>query len=111
MKGSRLLTDLGVYQPQGLTRLEENGGFFLIRLKESATPALARSNAVHRGRVIDLEGKTWREVAPRLRREGRDPEAETARLPASSGPPSWDHPLRAADGSLKPKREITSAER
>ncbi len=36
-----------------------------------------RSNLVHRGRAIDLEGKTWREEAPRLDRETLDAVVET----------------------------------
>ena len=76
VKGSLLLMDLGFYKHQEFARIEENGGFFLTRLKDSANPTFLRSNTVHRGREIALEGKTWREVAPRLQREALDAEVE-----------------------------------
>ena len=78
VKGSILLTDLGFYKHQGFARIEENGGYFLSRLKGNANPTFVRSLTVHRGRAIELEGKTWKEVAPRLPREALDAEVEIA---------------------------------
>jgi putative transposase len=76
VKGSVVLTDLGFYKHQGFARIEENGGFFLSRLKGHANPLLIGSHLVHRGQAIDLEGKRWSEVAPRLQREVLDAEVE-----------------------------------
>jgi putative transposase len=76
VKGSVVLTDLGFYKHQGFARIEENGGFFLSRLKANANPILIGSHLVHRGRAIELEGKRWSEVAPRLHREVLDAEVE-----------------------------------
>lgn len=76
VKGSVLLTDLGFYKHQGFARIEENGGFYLSRLKANANPTLIGSHLVHRGRAIGLEGKRWSEVALRLRREVLDAEVE-----------------------------------
>ncbi len=76
VKDAILLIDLGFYKHQGFARVEENGGFFLSRLKGNANPLLIGSHLVHRGQAIDLEGKRWSEVAPRLHREVLDAEVE-----------------------------------
>jgi IS4 transposase len=76
VKGSVVLTDLGFYKHQGFARIEENGGFFLSRLKANANPSRIGSPRVHRGRAIELEGKRWSGVAPRLHREVLDAEGE-----------------------------------
>jgi putative transposase len=76
VKGSIVLTDLGFYKHQGFARIEENGGFFLSRLKANANPTLVGSHLVHRGRAIELEGKRWTEVEARLHREVLDAEVE-----------------------------------
>ena len=76
VKASVVRTDLGFYKHQGFARIAENGGFFLSRLKGNANPILIRSHLVLRGRAIDLEGKRWAEVAPRLHREVLDAEVE-----------------------------------
>jgi IS4 transposase len=71
-----LLVDLGYYKFQMFARIAENGGFFVSRLKENANPLILFSHIVHRGRAIDLVGKTWQEVGPLLRREVLDAEVE-----------------------------------
>ena len=76
VKNSILLVDLGFYKHQGFARIEENGGFYLSRLKGNANPTFVRSLLVHRGASIDLEGKTWKEVAPHLQRSVLDAEVE-----------------------------------
>lgn len=76
VKGSVVLTDLGFYKHQGFARIEENGGFFLSRLKANANPLLIGSHLTHRGRAIELEGKRWADVASRLHREVLDAEVE-----------------------------------
>jgi IS4 transposase len=76
VKGSVLLLDLGFYKHQGFARIAENGGFYLTRLQSPVNPTIVRSLRVHRGRAIELQGKRWKEVQPKLRREVMDAEVE-----------------------------------
>ena len=78
VKGSILLFDLGFYKHQAFARIAENGGFYLTRLQTQVDPTIVGSIRVHRGRAIDLEGKSWKEVLPRLKREVLDTEVEIA---------------------------------
>ncbi len=78
VKGSVVLFDLGFYKHQGFARIAENGGYYLTRLQTQVDPIIVRSLRSHRGRAIDLEGKSWKEVRPRLRREVMDVEVEIA---------------------------------
>ena len=78
VKGSILLFDLGFYKPQAFARIAENGGFHLTRLQTPVNPTIIRSLRVHRGRAIDLEGRSWKEVRPKLQREVMDVEVEIA---------------------------------
>lgn len=71
-----LLIDLGFYKHQGFARIEENRGFYLSRLKSNVNPLRIGSHLFHRGRAIDLEGKRWTEVAPRLVRGVLDAKVE-----------------------------------
>ncbi|MGI0131270.1 MAG: IS4 family transposase [Thermoplasmata archaeon] len=78
VRDALLLMDLGFYKHQVFARIEENGGFYLTRLKANVNPLFLRSLTVHRGRAIDVAGKTWKEVGPRLTRELLDAEVELA---------------------------------
>ena len=78
VKGSILLFDLGFYKHQAFARIAENGGFYLTRLQSPVNPTIVRSLRVHRGRALDLEGKSWKEVKPRLQRGVLDAEVEIA---------------------------------
>lgn len=78
VKNRILLVDLGYYKFQMFARIAENGGFFVSRLKENANPLILSSHIVHRGRAIDLAGKTWQDVEPHLRREVLDAEVEVS---------------------------------
>jgi putative transposase len=78
VKGSVLLFDLGFCKHQAFARIAENGGFYLTRLQSPVNPTIIRSLRVHRGRAIDLEGKSWNEVRPKLQREVMDVEVEIA---------------------------------
>jgi len=75
-KGSLLLFDLGFYKHQAFARIEENGGFYLTRLQSTVNPTIVRSLRVHRGRAMELEGRSWKEVQPQLHREITDVEVE-----------------------------------
>jgi IS4 transposase len=76
VRNSILLTDLGFYKHQAFARIAENGGFYLTRLHPQVNPQFVRSLRVHRGAAIELEGKRWREVEPRLGRQLLDAEVE-----------------------------------
>ena len=76
LKDRILLFDLGFYSFQTFARIEENGGFFVSRVKEGADLTLLRSLTVHRGRAIDLAGKKWNDLLEKLRREVVDAEVE-----------------------------------
>ncbi len=76
VKGSILLFDLGFYKQQGFARIAEDAGFYLTRLQTRVDPTVVRSLRDHRGRAIDFEGRSWKEVRPRLQREVMDVEVE-----------------------------------
>jgi IS4 transposase len=76
VKGRILLADLGYYAHRLFAKIDEHGGFFVSRLKASADPVFVRSLKIHRGQAIDLAGRRWSEVAPRLQREVLDAEVE-----------------------------------
>jgi putative transposase len=78
VKDRILLVDLGFYKFQLFARIAENGGYFITRLKDNANPLLVASHTVHRGRAIELAGKRWQEVVPRLARDVLDAEVEIA---------------------------------
>jgi hypothetical protein len=77
-KGSILLFDLGFCKHQAFARVAENGGFYLTRLQPQVDPTIVRSLRVHRGRAIDLQGKSWKEAQPELQREAMAVEVEIA---------------------------------
>jgi len=78
IKDRILLFDLGFFKFQLFARIIENGGNFVTRMKENADPIFLSSLKLHRGRAIDLTGKRWSEVMPRLERDVLDAEAEVS---------------------------------
>jgi len=64
-----LLAALGYYSHRHFAKIAGHGGFFVSRLKENADPLFVRSNTVHRGRAIDLEGEYLSEVLPHFDRD------------------------------------------
>jgi IS4 transposase len=76
VKDRILLMDLGFYKHQLLARIAKNGGFFVTRLKESADPLFLATLRTHRGQAIELTGKRWSEIEPRLQRQVLDAEVE-----------------------------------
>jgi IS4 transposase len=71
-----LLIDLGFYKYQMFTRIKENGGYFVSRLKSNANPLIIEANRVYRGRSIDVRGKHLQEVLKNLKRQVLDVEVE-----------------------------------
>jgi IS4 transposase len=76
IKDRILLIDLGFYKHQIFARIEENGGYFVSRLKNNANPLIVGVNRRWRGRSMDIVGKRLNEVLPRLKRQVLDVEVE-----------------------------------
>ncbi len=76
VKDRILLIDLGFYKHQIFTRIKENGGFFVSRLKGNADPRITGVNKTWRGRTIKVAGKHVSEVLPKLKRQILDVEVE-----------------------------------
>lgn len=71
-----LLIDLGFYKYQIFTRIKENGGYFVSRLKSNANPLIIETNRTYRGRSIDVRGKHLQDVLKDLKRQVLDVEVE-----------------------------------
>jgi len=69
VKNRILLVDLGYYMHYAFTKITENGGFFVSRLKKTANPTIISVNRTCRGNSIDLEGKKVKDVLPKLKRQ------------------------------------------
>jgi len=76
VKNRILLIDLAFYKHQAFTRIKENGGFFVSRLKGNADPLITGINKKCRGRSINVIGKRLGEVLPKLKREVLDVQVE-----------------------------------
>jgi len=72
VKNRIVLLDLGYYKHHAFTRIAENGGFFVSRLKKTADPLIVSVNKTCRGNSIDLVGKRVKDVLPRLKRQRVD---------------------------------------
>jgi IS4 transposase len=78
IKNRILLIDLGFYKHQLFARIQDNGGYFVSRLKKNADPLVVNVNSVHRGRSIDVKGKWISEVLPHLKRQVLDVDVEVS---------------------------------
>ena len=76
IKDRILLIDLGFYKHNTFARIDENGGYFVSRLKSKVDPLIIGTNRTCRGRSIDLVGKRLSEVLPKLKRQVIDVEVE-----------------------------------
>ncbi|WP_321429360.1 IS4 family transposase [uncultured Methanolobus sp.] len=76
IKNRILLIDLGFYKHQLFARIQDNGGYFVSRLKNNADPLIVNVNSTHRGRSIDVKGKCISEVLPHLKRQVLDADVE-----------------------------------
>ena len=57
-----LLIDLGFYKYQLFSRIVENGGSFVSRLKSNANPLIVGTNQVRNTRGVDLNGKHLKDI-------------------------------------------------
>ena len=76
IKDRILLIDLGFYKYQMFTRIKENGGYFVSRLKSNANPLIIETHGTCRGRSIDVRGKYLQDVLKDLKRQVLDVEVE-----------------------------------
>ncbi len=76
VKDRILLIDLGFYKHQLFARIQENGGYFVSRLKKNADPLIVDVNKKCRGRSIDVRGKRVSEILPKLKRKVLDVNVE-----------------------------------
>lgn len=76
--GCLVLFDLGYYSFHLFDRIDQNGGYFLTRLKTNANPLIVGVNRRWRGQPIELEGKRLRCVIGEIEREVLDVDAEVA---------------------------------
>lgn len=72
VKDHLLLFDLGFFKYGFFARIIEHGGHFISRLRNDANPLIVAVNRLHRGRAIDLVGKTLTEIRNALKREEVD---------------------------------------
>jgi len=78
LKDRILLIDLGFYKYQMFTRIKENGGYFVSRLKSNANPLIIEANQSYRGRSIDVQGKHLQDILNYLKRQVLDVDVEVA---------------------------------
>jgi len=78
IKDRILLIDLGFYKYQMFTRIKENGGYFVSRLKSNANPLIIEANRSYRGRSIDIRGKHLQDILKDLKRQVLDVDVEVA---------------------------------
>lgn len=76
IKDRILLIDLGFYNHQIFARIEENGGYFVSRLKGNAGQLIVSTNRTWRGRTTDVVRIKLSEVLPKLKRHVLDVEVE-----------------------------------
>lgn len=76
VKNKLLLIDLGFYKFQMFARIKENGGYFLSRLKKDSNPLILSTLRTYRGNSIELDGKRWKEIRDKIKREVLDAEVE-----------------------------------
>jgi len=76
VKNKVLLIDLGFFKHQMFARIQENGGYFLTRLKGNSNPLFLSTLRTYKGNTIELEGKRWKEVKDKIKREVLDAEVE-----------------------------------
>lgn len=78
VKDKILLIDLGFYKYQLFSRIEENGGYFVSRLKDNSNPQIIKSYNTCRGQSIDVSGLYLKDILPKLKRQILDAEVEVS---------------------------------
>lgn len=78
LEGRLLILDLAYFKFRRFARIDENGGYFVSRLKRNTTTEIVAELREWRGRAIPLEGRQVFEVAEDLHRTYVDVEVEVA---------------------------------
>lgn len=76
VKDNILLFDLGYFKYELFSRIRDNGGYFVSRLKKSANPTIVSVLHSHRDKTSDLAGKKLKDILPQLKQEVIDVEVE-----------------------------------
>ena len=69
LRGRLFLLDLGFFKYRRFALIDENDGFFVSRLKESANPLITAAPRTLRGNSIDIEGSQVFDVVGDLHRQ------------------------------------------
>jgi IS4 transposase len=78
VKDKILLFDLGFYKYQSFSRIDENGGYLVSRVKDNSNPLIIKSYNICRGQSIDVANCYLRDVLPKLKRQILDVEVEVS---------------------------------
>jgi IS4 transposase len=78
VKDNILLFDLGYFKYELFSRIRDNGGYFVSRLKQSANPTIVSMLRTHRDNTIDLASKKLKDILPQLKQEVLDVEVEVS---------------------------------
>jgi len=91
LEGRLALLDLAYFKYRRFALIDENGGYFVSRLKDCANPVITDELREWRGRAIPLEGKKIQNVADDLHRQYIDVEVEVSfQRREYAGTRSWD---------------------
>ena len=91
LHGRLLILDLAYFKYRRFARIDENGGYFVSRLKTNTKPEIVAELREWRGRAIPLEGEQVFEIAEDLHRKYVDVEVEVRfRRGPYAGTRSWD---------------------
>ena len=72
VKDRILLLDLGYFKYGVFDRVQQNGGFFVTRLKKNVNPLIVDVNRKWRGNAVPVVGERLQDVLPRLKRQVLD---------------------------------------
>jgi putative transposase len=91
LEGRLALLDLAYFKYRRFALIDENGGYFVSRLKDRANPVITDELREWRGRAIPLEGEKIQDVVDDLHRQYIDVEVEvTFQRGPYEGTQSWD---------------------
>jgi IS4 transposase len=91
LEGRLAILDLAYFKYRRFALIDENGGYFVSRLKDRANPVVTDELREWRGRAIPLEGKRIQDVVNDLHRQYIDVEVEvTFQRREYAGTQSWD---------------------
>ena len=78
VKDNILLFDLGYFKYELFSKIRDNGGYFVSRLKKSANPTIVSVVHSHRDETSDLADKKLKDILPQLKQEVIDVEVEVS---------------------------------